>query len=130
MIDDDETVNFVHRLLLEKVSPGIKHSTAWNGKEALDVLTAIEEPDDFPQLILLDINMPVLDGWGFLEAFAQFDARLRELASIVIITASMNPDDVKRSQMFEDVKVHISKPLNTERLECIYKDLFAMSPAE
>ncbi len=128
MIDDDEAVNFVHRLLLEKVSPGIKHSIAWNGQEAVDFLKSIKDSIGFPQLILLDINMPVLDGWGFLEAFAQFDTHLREGASIVIITASMNPDDIKRSQLFEDVKVHMSKPLNTERLESIYKDLFAGTP--
>ncbi len=66
LVDDDKTFNFISTRLLELTGMAGNILTAWNGKQALDLF---ERNQGFPDVILLDLNMPVMDGFEFLEAF-------------------------------------------------------------
>lgn len=82
-----------------------------NGQRAFDQLTAVvRNGGHIPDLILLDLNMPLMDGWDFLEAFA--DMGIHKLVPIVVLTSSIRPDDQERALRYEEVKGYFSKPLN------------------
>ena len=97
--------------------PRIRHShTCANGELALSfVNAALSAGDTLPDLILLDINMPVLDGWQFLEALATLP-KPREVP-VVMLTSSIDPEDMARARRFPAVKGFFSKPLSAPMLE-------------
>ena len=93
-----------------------------NGQEALDSLTAIiNKGGDIPQLILLDLNMPVMDGWEFLEEFTKTNPP-KEI-TIYILTSSIDPRDLKRAKQFNRVSNYVIKPITIENLESIKNSL-------
>ncbi len=97
--------------------PRIRRShTCANGELALSFLdAALSAGDPLPDLILLDINMPVVDGWQFLEALAALP-KPREVP-VVMLTSSIDPEDMARARRFPAVKGFFSKPLSASILE-------------
>lgn len=121
LIDDDEATNFINELLIRKTGITSSLSIARNGKDALELLykckeEATGEDAVLPKLILLDINMPVLDGFGFLESFEALDIPGKESVVIVVLTTSLNPKDVERVQV-AGVNDFVNKPLTRETLQ-------------
>ncbi|KPM33385.1 Response regulator receiver domain-containing protein [Croceitalea dokdonensis DOKDO 023] len=87
LVDDDETTNFLNSLFLNQVDSSLEVNLVSNGQEALSFLKQ-HGPDILPCLIILDTNMPVLDGWGFLDRYPMdIDASVRKKIKIVMITA-------------------------------------------
>jgi len=118
LVDDDEAVNFINEMVLKRVDVAERIEIAENGMEAIRYLEdRLEEGAPPPELILLDINMPGLNGWEFLEKYRQLKARLQRAATIVMLTTSSNPDDRLRAARIEEVKGFISKPLTVEKME-------------
>lgn len=92
---------------------------ARNGIEALDYLRNTDTlPDScpLPDLILLDLNMPLMDGWEFLEAYQQLPPHLRQSLVIVMLTTSLREEDQVRAYQMPDVRTLIHKPLNREMM--------------
>src|SRR5687768_12322476 len=94
LIDDDQTTNFVNQLLLEDLQVSQQVHVALNGKEALALINRQCEQGNCPELILLDINMPVMNGFEFLEAYGKLEFARKQSVVIVMLTTSMNPGDV------------------------------------
>ncbi|WP_339651631.1 response regulator [uncultured Maribacter sp.] len=118
IIEDDEITNFITKTNLEKY--GYKNiAIALNGKDGLDYLMKNECPD----LILLDINMPVLDGWDFLEDIT--DRKCCPNVPIILTTSSGRPEDKLKAAIFENVIEYMEKPLNFEILNTIIKKVRA-----
>lgn len=131
LIDDDDSTNFINKMVIERARIAERVEVALNGKEAIDFLTnngkhKKEAGYPFPQpmLILLDINMPVMDGWEFLEAYSKLPAHQKSEIIIVMLTTSLNPDDSQRAKGIREISGFKSKPLTFETLNDILNNHF------
>ena len=112
LIEDDEITNFISKTTLGKF--GFKNvSFSLNGQEGLDYLKDNGSPD----LILLDINMPVMDGWDFLEAINSLN--LYSNVPVVITTSSARPEDKLKGTTFGNIIKYMEKPIDFEILNRI-----------
>ena len=90
-----------------------------NGKIGIDYLSAFEEGSKPPEIIFLDINMPVMNGWDFLEEFEKIKSRFNTLPRIYLLSSTVDPEDYKKAKKFSLVQEFISKPLSKEALQNI-----------
>jgi CheY-like chemotaxis protein len=110
LVDDDPTANFVNETLLEDLQVSNQLLVAYNGKQAMELLEQECETNDCPELILLDINMPVMNGFEFLKAYQALAFAHKQSVVIVMLTTSLNPRDIK--QMDElPIQGFLNKPL-------------------
>src|SRR5688572_26195428 len=131
VIDDDEPTNFFNQMIVEQAGCTEKIKVAQSGQEALDYLaTSVElacQDDTFPcpDLIFLDINMPAMDGWEFLEQYRQMNKERRGKVIVVMLTTSLNPDDKVKASEMPEISGFESKLLTDEKLNRILKEHFA-----
>ncbi|HLP21406.1 MAG TPA: response regulator [Chitinophagales bacterium] len=116
LVDDDAGVNYLNRFLLESAGIGAEIQVAQNGQEALDIL---EKDGVCPDVIFLDVNMPVMDGFEFLQELKQRTA-LYNTARIYVITSSLRETDRETALSFECVKGYLEKPLSEEMINKIF----------
>jgi CheY-like chemotaxis protein len=117
IVDDDSVVRFLMMRVIKKVSQQQPILTASNGEEALAVLNQVCATDVCPELILLDINMPLMDGFEFLNAL-QTSSLAALPFKIVMLTSSVNPRDVERAQTYP-IEGYLQKPLTEDKLKSI-----------
>ncbi|WP_162056115.1 response regulator [Pontibacter pamirensis] len=118
IIDDDTTSIFLARRLLSSIDSGMQVNSAQNGRDALAILKEAKEKAAPPQLILLDINMPVMDGFAFLEEVGQHGHVNLIDTRIVLLTGSQNPVEIAlgRNQL---AATFLQKPLTKDKLRSI-----------
>jgi len=113
LIDDNADDNFFHERVIRKNQAAETVITEQSAEAALDYLKTSK--DIRPDLIFLDINMPGMNGWEFLQEYNQLDKHLQGEVIVVMLTTSEDPDDhMKASNMTFDFK---TKPLTKEMLE-------------
>ena len=120
LIDDDRIYQFTAKRIIQLINPQQKILTFFNGKEALDFFS--QNPlsvDQLPDLIFLDINMPVMNGWEFLEAYTLVKENLMKKINIYMVSSSVDENDKLRSKDFDEVKDFIVKPIDKERITAI-----------
>ncbi len=127
LVDDDTTTNFVNQMLLEDLDVTEEVLIACNGKEALETIDQQCQKGNCPQLILLDINMPVMNGFEFLEAYKQLDLSYKQSVMIVMLTTSMNPADMDRLGKMP-IRGVLNKPLTAETFKRILGETFSGRP--
>ncbi|MCA6439495.1 MAG: response regulator [Sediminibacterium sp.] len=120
-VDDDSISLTISKLLLRRTGFSDVIDTAVDGNDALEYLKILfETADNFseeaPQLILLDINMPVLNGWEFLDAYMELYADKLPDTKVVILSSTIDPEDFSRAKKYPVVTQFLSKPLSTENL--------------
>jgi CheY-like chemotaxis protein len=115
--DDPITIMVCDRII--KMSDFAGHvKSCENGKTAIDYLVdIIASKQNFPEIIFLDINMPVMNGWDFLEEFEKLKDEIVPMPRIFILSSTVDPEDYKRAKSFAAVDDFISKPLSKEFLE-------------
>ncbi|WP_339810286.1 response regulator [uncultured Imperialibacter sp.] len=115
LVDDDEISNFLSISLIKKIDPEIEIIPFRNGKEALDYLQNESLSKRRSNLILLDIRMPVMNGFEFLEEVHNSDLRIKDSMRVVMLSSSDNPRDLERAKSFK-VLGYINKPLKEESI--------------
>src|ERR1044072_3601856 len=128
-IDDDEPTNFLNKLLVEEMGCAHHVQVVTSGREALEYLTGsgafnngTEHPR--PDLIFLDINMPGMDGWEFLQHYQKLPSTQKANIVMVMLTTSLNPDDEKAAQDNIEISGFENKPLQPEVIQKIITRFF------
>lgn len=112
VVDDDLVYHFIIKKLFSKCNIDVKTKYFFNGLEAIDELKERVELDNVPDLILLDINMPVYDGWQFLDEFKKLKANLSKNIEVYLVSSSNDISDLNKSKMYQDeVKKYYYKPM-------------------
>ena len=115
LIDDSETDNFIHSRRFKKMELTDKIVVRHDGKQGMDYLTTTG-PDGRPDLLFLDINMPVMNGWEFLDAYGELPADRRARVTIVMLTSSVGDTDLTRAENYAVIDGHEAKPLTRDKL--------------
>ena len=117
LIDDDPSVNFLNKLIIEKSNIG---AVVQEHTEAGQALTELSSGELAPDLILLDINMPIMNGWQFAENFEQLPTEARS-SKVIILSSSINPSDKEKADNSPIIRGFYSKPLTIESVKAIYE---------
>ena len=119
LIDDDKAVNFFNKRVVVGHS-GFEHiKTVQSGKDGLLFLEQVLSGDEIkPDIIFLDINMPVLDGWQFLQEFLGQETAKKII--IYIVTSSANQVDVEKAKNYNMKENYIVKPISVKKLTSLF----------
>lgn len=122
LVDDDDINNFITVKLIRKAFPDAVLSTYLNGRLAIERLKDLikNSPDKLPDYILLDINMPVMNGWEFLEEYKISNLDPEKKIIIYILSSSVFSNDIDKAKSYESVANFISKPLNLESIREVF----------
>jgi CheY-like chemotaxis protein len=130
LIDDDEPTNFLNRMTVEQTGCTRHVAVVQSGQEGLNFLMGQRPPSGemancpHPDLIFLDINMPAMDGWEFMEKYKQLPREQKASIVLIMLTTSLNPDDEEKSKRMPEIAGFENKPLNELQLERLLKKYF------
>ena len=122
LIDDNEIDNLINQKMIEAANITDHIFTHTGAKSAIEFLKNLEKIEGpavnvLPDIIFLDIDMPLMYGFQFLDEFEKLNDATKEKCNIVMLTSSINPQDVNKSKKYTYVKKYINKPLTQENLE-------------
>lgn len=121
LVDDDPVYIFATKKVMTMADFCNSFLVFNNGREALDSLIAIMQSGaKMPDVILLDVNMPVMDGWQFLDEFIKVKPLQKTI--IYIVTSSIDPVDIQRAKSYSEVSDYIVKPVTEKTLDYILSD--------
>ncbi|CAD5274618.1 MULTISPECIES: response regulator [unclassified Imperialibacter] len=126
LVDDDHATNFINKMVIQKAEVTDTLTIKLNGKEAIDYLSNGVQTDKSapPDLIFLDINMPVMDGWTFLERYRELREDQKSKIVLVMLTTSLNPDDKSRAESESAISGFRTKPLSVKMVQDIVTHYF------
>ena len=117
LVDDNDTDNFISRRIIEITGFAQKVEIKNSGKSALEYIDAHKnDPSQLPDIIFLDINMPIVDGYVFLYEFESFAEVVKDKCKVVILSSSDNKRDIDKLINNDRVIKYITKPLTEEVL--------------
>lgn len=114
LIDDDEVFVFLTKKVIERSGVDVELTVFSNGQEAMEHIKGIAgDESKLPDVILLDLNMPVMDGWDFLSTYQEIE--VAKFIALYIVTSSISPYEVERAKHIKEVKEFIVKPIAKEK---------------
>ncbi len=123
LVDDDEIFAFLTKRTIEETQMVEQVKIFSNGQDAIEFLeSAAGNKNLLPEVILLDIHMPILDGWGFLEEFIQLQPSIGKKITIYVVSTSISPYDLERAKNISGVSDYIVKPITKSGLINMLKD--------
>ncbi len=124
VIDDDQTFTFLTKKVIRATSHNTIIQEFSDGQEAIEFLKGITaHQDQLPDIIFLDLNMPVMDGWEFLEEYEQLQHQISKPVKLYIVSSSISPHDIERSKSFTAVTDFLIKPLMKGKFTEIVENL-------
>ncbi|TBW25779.1 response regulator [Gramella sp. KN1008] len=123
IIDDDPIFVFGTKRIMELANFCENFTVFPNGEEAINHLKPIMEAGgpSIPDVILLDLNMPIMDGWQFLDEFTSIPTKKKII--IYIVTSSINPEDMEKAKKYDSISNYLVKPISVEDLKDILENM-------
>jgi CheY-like chemotaxis protein len=131
LIDDDEPTNYYNSLIIEETGCADHVQAVQSGQKALEYLTNSEDYPEYsncfpsPDLIFLDINMPAMNGWEFLDKYRELKKEHKGNTVLIMLTTSLFSEDVLKAIKIPEISGFESKPLTPEVIDGILKKYFA-----
>jgi CheY-like chemotaxis protein len=124
LVDDDDISNFINQRVIAAANITEHIHITKNGLEALKYLRTQcnEKNESCPEVILLDVKMPVMDGFEFLEEFEMTEKRLSGKIKIILLTSSNNPSDIEQAKKY-NISGYINKPLTSDKLNEVFAQI-------
>lgn len=120
LVDDNEIDNLINQKMIEAAAITDIIYTHTGAKSAIEFLRNVEKLEIadqvLPDVIFLDIDMPLMDGFQFLDEFEKLSEPTRKKSKIVMLTSSINPQDFDRSKKYRSVRLYLNKPLSHDSL--------------
>ncbi|SDL66561.1 response regulator [Kriegella aquimaris] len=124
IIDDDPIFIYGTKRVMKEVGFCNKIMVFNNGQDAIEALTEmVGQNKELPEIIFVDLNMPIMNGWEFLEDFVKIPNKNRKAVTVYIISSSVDPRDLERVKNYEVVNNYILKPISSKDLEDILNSL-------
>lgn len=116
VVDDDEIYVYgIKKLIhLKRLCPNLIEFR--NGRDAIEFLMDPQNNDQLPDVIFLDISMPVMDGWDFMETYAKIKPQLDKKITVYMVSSSINDDDINRAKAIADITDYVVKPVTYDKL--------------
>lgn len=121
-IDDDPIYKIFMKRVIEmnNLVPKINVTSFDDGDQAYNFINKNKQnPEELPDVILLDINMPVMDGFQFMEEYSKIKPKINKKITVFMVTSSIDPSDMKRSKKFPEISDYITKPVPLGKLKHI-----------
>lgn len=118
IVDDDDIYQFMASRTIKMTNMVNAIKTFPNGKSAVDyILTHSEDSETLPDVIFLDINMPIMNGWEFLEEFNRIKSLLKKDIKVCMVSSSIDEVDIRRAEENENVYKFMSKPVKQQKFQ-------------
>ncbi|NUY81136.1 response regulator [Flavobacterium sp. MAH-1] len=116
-VDDDPITLMLYKMVIAKAEFAEQVDTAQNGEEAIAYFDGLlKVGSDYPKLIFLDLNMPVMGGWEFLDLFSTPKYEAFSDAKVIVLSSTIDPQDIEKSKSYKQVIDFRSKPISKEML--------------
>lgn len=125
LIDDDNIYQFTARKIIESTGLAGEIKSFYNGKEAIDFFTseAGHNPESLPDVIFLDINMPIMNGWEFLDEYTGLHTSFPKHIVVYVVSSSIDDNDMRKSRGYQSVTDYIVKPVNRSTYQELLENL-------
>lgn len=126
VVDDDKIFQLIASRSIKATHFNGKILQFNNGSEALHYLEEhASEDGDIPDVLFLDINMPLVDGWMFMEDFIDLKQRINKPIRIYMVSSSIDPKDIERAKAIHDIKAYVTKPISQEKFAELISEVAA-----
>ena len=124
VVDDDNIFQFTMKLSLKPIDNIDEIRFFSDGLAAIDyILDNFNNPKKIPDIIFLDINMPVMDGYQFIEEYRKIKSKLSKKIIIYMLSSSIDPVDLEKVELIDEVSYYITKPIKQDVLKDLFQEL-------
>lgn len=124
LVDDDFVYQFLTKKIIVEARTDVNIETFSNGQDAIEYLKSeYKIPAKLPEVIFLDLAMPIMDGWQFLKEYGTLNGKFGKQILVYIVSSSITPSEINRAKEFDFVQDYIIKPITKQKFKDFIQNL-------